>query len=107
VLYKGDSLQLTICGFYLLEMELNVGLDASFDNICDWKEIRELKVKVKVMLRPTVQSASLSWCQAPIWGLRPYFHCCHTVAGLLMWSALSDEGTGLPFRIAAGPLGSE
>jgi hypothetical protein len=27
--------------------------------------------KVKVMLRPTVQSASLSWNKAPIWGLRP------------------------------------
>jgi hypothetical protein len=26
-------------------------------------------VKVKVMLRPTVQSASLSWNKAPIWGL--------------------------------------
>jgi hypothetical protein len=28
-------------------------------------------LKVKVMLRPTVQSASLSWNKAPIWGLRP------------------------------------
>jgi hypothetical protein len=49
------------------------------------------------------QSASLSWCQAPIWGLRPDFYCCQTVAGLLMWGALSDERTGLPFTIAAGP----
>jgi hypothetical protein len=42
------------------------------------------------------QSASLSWCQATIWGLRPDFYCCETAAGLLMW-ALSDERTGLPF----------
>jgi hypothetical protein len=35
------------------------------------------------------QSASLSWCQAPIWGLRLDFHCCQTVVGLLMWGALS------------------
>jgi hypothetical protein len=35
------------------------------------------------------QSASLSWCQAPIWVLRPDFYYCQIVAGLLMWSALS------------------
>jgi hypothetical protein len=47
------------------------------------------QVKVKIMLRPTVS--------------RPDFHCCQTVAGLFMWGALSDERTGLPFTIAAGP----
>jgi hypothetical protein len=41
------------------------------------------------------QSASLSWNKAPIWGLRPDFYYCQTVAGLLMWGALSDERTGL------------
>jgi hypothetical protein len=35
------------------------------------------------------QSASLSWCQAPIWDLRPDFYFCQTTAGLLMWGALS------------------
>jgi hypothetical protein len=59
--------------------------------------VSEFKVKVKVVLRPTVQSASPSWCQAPIWGLRPDHYYCHTVAGLLMWGALSDERTGLSF----------
>jgi hypothetical protein len=48
------------------------------------------------------QSASLSWCQAPIWGLRPDFYYCQTVAGLLMWGALFDERMGLLFTIAAG-----
>jgi hypothetical protein len=43
------------------------------------------------------QSASLSWCQAPIWDLRPDFFFCLTVAGLLKWGALSDDRTGLPF----------
>jgi hypothetical protein len=33
------------------------------------------------------QSASLSWNKAPIWGLRPNFYYCKTVAGLLMWGA--------------------
>jgi hypothetical protein len=46
-------------------------------------------------------SASLSWCQAPILGLRPEFCYCKTVAGLLIWGALSDERTGLSFTVAA------
>jgi hypothetical protein len=49
------------------------------------------------------QPASLSWNKAPIWGLRPDFNYCLTVAGLLIWGALSDERTGLPFTIATGP----
>jgi hypothetical protein len=50
-----------------------------------------------------VQSASLSWNKTPIWGLRPNFYFCQTVAGLLMWDAVSDERTGLSFTITAGP----
>jgi hypothetical protein len=49
------------------------------------------------------QSASLSWNKAPIWGLWPDFYYCQTVAGLLMWGALSDERTSPSFTIAAGP----
>jgi hypothetical protein len=45
------------------------------------------------------QSASLYWNKALLWGLRPDFYYCQTFAGLLMWSALSDERTGLPFTI--------
>jgi hypothetical protein len=48
------------------------------------------------------QSASLSWSQAPIWGLQSDFYHCQTIAGLL-WGAFSDERTVLPFTIAAGP----
>jgi hypothetical protein len=48
------------------------------------------------------QSVSLSWNKAPIWGLRPDFYYCQTVAGLLLWGALCDERTGLSFTIAAG-----
>jgi hypothetical protein len=55
------------------------------------------------MLRPTIQSASLSWNKAPIFGLRPNLYYCQTVVGLLMWGALSDERTGLSFVYAAGP----
>jgi hypothetical protein len=43
------------------------------------------------------QSASLSWNEAPIWGLRSDFYYCMTFAGLLMWGALSDERTGRSF----------
>jgi hypothetical protein len=49
------------------------------------------------------QSASLSWHKAPIWGLGPDFYFCQTVAGLLIWDALSHEKTGLSFTISGGP----
>jgi hypothetical protein len=49
------------------------------------------------------QSASLSWNKAPIWGLRADLYYCLTVAGLLIWGALSDERTDLSFTIATGP----
>jgi hypothetical protein len=49
------------------------------------------------------EQASVSWNKAPIWGLQPDFDYCLTVAGLLIWGALSDERTGLSFTIAAGP----
>jgi hypothetical protein len=49
------------------------------------------------------QSASLSWCQAPIWGPSTVFYYFETVTNLLMWGAFSDERTGLSFTIAAGP----
>jgi hypothetical protein len=47
------------------------------------------------------QSTSLN--KAPIWGFRPDFYYCQTVPGLLMWSALSDDRTGLSFTTPAGP----
>jgi hypothetical protein len=59
--------------------------------------LSQVKVKVKVLLRPTVQSASLSRNKAPIRGLRPDLYYCQTIADLLMWGALSDVRTGLSF----------
>jgi hypothetical protein len=49
------------------------------------------------------QPARLSWNKAPIWGLRPDLDYCLTVAGLLIWGALSDERTDLSFTMATGP----
>jgi hypothetical protein len=44
------------------------------------------------------QSATLSWNQAPIWSSRVrIYYYCQTIAGMLMWDALSDERTGLSF----------
>jgi hypothetical protein len=47
------------------------------------------------------QLASLSWCQTPIWDLRPDFFFLGglTVVGLLMWSALSDERKGMSLTL--------
>jgi hypothetical protein len=55
------------------------------------------------------QSASLSWNEAPVWGLRPdhYYRTeygiCLTVKFMIPWETLSDERTGLSYTIAAGP----
>jgi hypothetical protein len=49
------------------------------------------------------QSASLPWNKGPVWCLRPDFYYCQTVAGLLMWGALSVERTSMSFIIAPGP----
>jgi hypothetical protein len=49
------------------------------------------------------QSVSLSWNKAPIWGLRSDFNYCQTVAGLLMWGALSEEKTDLSLTTATDP----
>jgi hypothetical protein len=53
------------------------------------------------------QSASPSWCQAPIWNPRPFFpHSLfdyfYTVSGLLMWGALSDDKSSLYFSVFSG-----
>jgi hypothetical protein len=51
------------------------------------------EVKSKSQLCYDRRSAgSLSWCQVPIWDLRPaFFISVKTVAGLLMWGAHSHE----------------
>jgi hypothetical protein len=77
-----------------------VFLAASF---CNFQPTVCLQTQSQIYVTTDGQSASLSWCQAPIWGLRPYFYYCHTVADLLMCVTLSDERTDLSFTIAAGP----
>jgi hypothetical protein len=49
------------------------------------------------------EPASLSWNKAPICGLRPDLYYCLTVAGLLIWGALSEERPGLSSTIAVSP----
>jgi hypothetical protein len=77
--------------------------------ICDWLLLlywltseSESESESESYVTTDGQSASLSWNKTPIWGSRPDFYYCQTVAGLLMWGALSDERTGLSFTIAAG-----
>jgi hypothetical protein len=59
-------------------------------------------LRVQSYIMTDGQSASLSWNKASIWGLRPGFYYCQTVAGLLIWGVLSYERTGLSFTIIAG-----
>jgi hypothetical protein len=62
-----------------------------------------LESESEFYVMPDDQSASLSWNKASIWGLRPDFYFCRTVASLLIWGTLFDVRTGLSFKIAAGP----
>jgi hypothetical protein len=43
------------------------------------------------------------YMNSSVWGLRPDIYHCQTVAGWLMWGALSDGMTGPSFTIAPGP----
>jgi hypothetical protein len=60
-------------------------------------------LKLKLKLIYDRQSASLSWCQAPIWDPQPIFlspwNFLQTVVCFLFCSALSDERMGLQFTV--------
>jgi hypothetical protein len=58
-------------------------------------------LSLSLMLRRSVGQSVLEW--STHLGLTPDYYCCETIAGLLMWDALSDERTGLSFTIAPGP----
>jgi hypothetical protein len=72
------------------------------DRLADWPSVVTLS-ESESYVTIEGQPASLYWNKAPIWGLGPDLCYCLTVAGLLIWGALSDERTGLSFTIAAGP----
>jgi hypothetical protein len=77
---------------------LQLVFDPSFtrDTLCE-------SCRVESYVTTDGQSASLSWNETSIWGLRPDFYYCQTVASLLMWGDLFDERrTSLSFTIAAG-----
>jgi hypothetical protein len=48
------------------------------------------------------KAVRVSWNEAPMWGLRPDLSYSLTVASLLIWSALSDERTGLASAVIFG-----
>jgi hypothetical protein len=62
----------------------------NYSGIANLHTLQIAKSKSESYVTTDCQSASLSWNKAPIWGLRPDFYYCLTVAGLLMWGALSD-----------------
>jgi hypothetical protein len=72
----------------------------------------ELFSCLSLMLLPTIQSASLSWNKAPVWGLRPDFYYRQTVSCLLIWggSLWQEDGSvvynfccGSPTQSFSGP----
>jgi hypothetical protein len=55
------------------------------------------------MVRPTVSRPVCLHIKHPSGAYDQIFIIRQSVARLFMWGALSDERTGLPFTIAAGP----
>jgi hypothetical protein len=55
----------------------------------------QLSTEFRINGAPAASETARSWNKAPIWGLRPDFYYCQTIADLLMWGALSHERTGL------------
>jgi hypothetical protein len=49
IIHKGADSPLNISACYLWKMALNEGLNASFDNMHNWKEIQEKRVEINSM----------------------------------------------------------
>jgi hypothetical protein len=74
-------------------------------SITDLLELCPVVVEVGVeVIRITTdcQSDRLSWCRAPIWSPWPDLSFRLTIAGFLMWGALSDERMGLARSVTLG-----
>jgi hypothetical protein len=65
--------------------------------VFDHASIRVIELQSQSYVTTDDQSAILSWNKAPILGLRPHIYYCQTLAGLLMWGAVTEERTGLSF----------
>jgi hypothetical protein len=70
-------------------------------NLNHWTTL--IKVKVKVILRPTVSRPVCLGTKYPSGAYDQILIIVLTVAGLLIWGALSDEKTSLQFAIATDP----
>jgi hypothetical protein len=49
-------------------------------------------------------SASMSWCEALLWGSRPDFHYCHTAAGFFYVGPLSDSDGSVVLLVLASAV---
>jgi hypothetical protein len=66
--------------------------------------ILKCQLSLSLMLRPTVSRLVCLGIKHTSGAYdQIFFFCRRTVAGLLIWGALSDERTGLSFTIASGP----
>jgi hypothetical protein len=69
------------------------------DFLCSVTISFKVKVKVKVMLRPTVSRPVCLGIKHPSGAYEQIFITVRQLRSLLIWGALSDERTGLPFAM--------
>jgi hypothetical protein len=61
-----------------------------------------LSLSLSLILRPTVSRPVCLAIKHPSGAYDQLFYYCQSIAGVLMWGAISDERTGLSFIITAG-----
>jgi hypothetical protein len=79
-----------VCWLTRNSLTLNFWILLRITNELSWTELSsQSQSQSQSYVTTDGQSASLSWNKAPIWGLIPDLYYCMTVAGLLVWGALS------------------
>jgi hypothetical protein len=78
---------LPVTGIYISELIILMILKSGSRRRCCYTSER-----VESYVTTDGQAASLSWCEAPIWGLRQDFYCWQTIVGLLIWAPSLTRG---------------
>jgi hypothetical protein len=97
---RRDPSQIFVLSWTCTCFEVGLPLPREEESLQQLHSKSKLKSKLCYDRRSVGQSVLVSSTHL---GLTKDFYYCQTVAGLLMWDALSDDRKGLPFTIAASP----